>query len=181
MFKKAFIFSVVLAGVLIMAVSTNIFSYPGGAPPGKTNSPADASNCTSCHDEATVRKIENRITSDAVNNMYTPGQTYTLTSKMSGVETVKRIGFEASPQNASGKLLGTLIASDAVRTKLVGDGKYITHTNKGSQAVNGMIEWTFKWTAPPAGTGDVVFYASFLVGSSPQVVYTTTYTLKEKK
>ncbi|MEI6767171.1 MAG: Reeler domain-containing protein [Bacteroidota bacterium] len=180
MFKKAFIFSTVLTAVIVMAVSTQIFSYPGGAPVGKTGSPGDASNCTSCHD-ATMRKVDNHITSDAVNNVYTPGQTYTITAKMSGVETVKRIGFEVSPQNVAGKLLGTLTLTDAEKTQLLDKGKYITHTNKGSLVTGGMGSWTFKWTAPAAGAGDVVFYGSFLVGSKPQVVYTTSYTLKEKK
>ncbi len=116
-----------------------------------------------------------------MNNVYTPGQTYTLTAKMSGVETVKRIGFEVSPQNAAGKILGTMALTDAVKTQLLDKGKYLTHTNKGSLVTGGMGSWTFKWTAPAAGSGDVTFYGSFLVGSKPQVVYTTTLVLKEKK
>ncbi|HNZ43269.1 MAG TPA: Reeler domain-containing protein [Bacteroidales bacterium] len=159
--------------------SLQLFSYPGGAPAAKTGSPADAKTCMACH-KATLKKQEGMITSDAENNMYEPGKTYTIQAAAKGSANTVRIGFEVSPQNAAGELLGTLILTNPDETKLIGKGKYITHTDQGSRA-QGSKKWSFNWKAPAAGTGDVTFYGSFMVSESSQLVYTSTLTLKEKK
>jgi len=159
--------------------SLQLFSYPGGAPAAKTGSPADVKTCMACHN-ATLKKQEGMITSDAVSNVYEPGKTYTIKATVSGSAGVQRIGFEVSPQNVSGTLMGKLILTDSDRTKLIGKGKYITHSEKGSRA-EGSNSWSFKWQAPAAGSGDVTFYGAFMVSEASQVVFTSTLALKEKK
>ncbi|HNX07008.1 MAG TPA: hypothetical protein PKL96_05445 [Bacteroidales bacterium] len=168
--------TVVFAG---MFFSVQLFSYPGGAPAAKTGSPSDVKTCMACH-KATLKTQEGMITCDAANNMYEPGKTYTMEAAAKGSANTVRIGFEVSPQNAAGKLLGTMFLTNPDETKLIGKGKYITHTDQGSRA-QGSKKWSFKWKAPAAGTGDVTFYGSFMVSESSQMVYTSTLTLKEKK
>lgn len=131
-----------------------------GAAPGYTGSPGDSlKNCTSCHGGTAITEAD-WITSNIPSNGYQPGKTYTITAtnKESGAT---RFGFEVSPQNIKGDLLGKIVVTDSVRTKFVGDGnKYITYTANGIEGVNQM-SWTFDWIAPSAGTGDVVFYGGF--------------------
>jgi hypothetical protein len=67
-------------------------------------------------------------------------------------------GFEVSPQDMDGNLIGTLAAGDG--SKLVGSGKYVTHTAASTAATK---IWTFGWTAPATGIGDVTFYGAFVV------------------
>jgi hypothetical protein len=160
-------------------LSLQLFSYPGGAPAGKTGSPSDAKTCMACHN-ATLKTQDGMITSDAVSNFYEPGKTYTIKASAKGSSGVRRIGFEISPQNTSGKLVGTLVLTNTDETKLIGKGKYITHTDKGSTA-QGSKDWTFSWKAPQAGSGDVTFYGAFMVSESSQLVFTSTLLLKEKK
>jgi hypothetical protein len=63
-------------------------------------------------------------------------------------------------ENRHGNLLGTLELIDTVKTKLVGNNKYITYTKYGVDGLDSLA-WYFNWIAPAAGTGDVVFYGGF--------------------
>ena len=54
-----------------------------------------------------------------------------------------------------------MILTNAPETKLVGAGKYITHTSNGTTGNNGVKEWSFNWTAPTTGSGTVTFYGCF--------------------
>lgn len=170
-----FITVLFIAGV----ANLKLFSHSAGAPAGKTGSTSDAKTCMACHN-ATLKTQEGMITSDAAGNMYEPGKTYTINAAAKGTATVKRIGFEISPQNPSGLLMGTIIPTNTDETKLIGKGKYITHTDKGSTA-KGSKNWSFNWKAPQAGSGTVTFYGAFMVSETSQLVYTSTLSLKEKK
>lgn len=126
--------------------------YPGGAPAGYTGSPGDGHNCTSCHN-GSATTVSGWITSTIPAEGYTPGTNYTITVTLTGTGTK---GFEVSPQNASGAVLGTLAAGTG--SKLVGSGQYVTQT---SAKTSNPAVWTFTWTAPAAGTGNVTFYGAF--------------------
>lgn len=177
--KKSAIAIFITALFITGVVNLQLFSHSAGAPAGKTGSPSDAKTCLACHD-ATLKTQEGMITSDVVNNLYEPGKTYTIKASAKGTAGVKRIGFEISPQNLSGKLMGTLILTNADETKIIGKGKYITHTGKGSTA-KGSKNWSFNWKAPQAGSGTVNFYGAFMVSETSQLVFTSTLSLKEKK
>lgn len=71
--------------------------YPTGAPPEKTGSPGDGSDCTQCHG-GTAGNATGWITSNIPTDGYTPGQVYqiTATNQISGTG---KYGFEVSPQN----------------------------------------------------------------------------------
>lgn len=129
--------------------------YPVGAPPGYTNSPYDGKNCTHCM-EGTATPLADMITSDIPVEGYQPGVTYNILVTATG-EGNK--GFEISPMNSSGYLMGTLIAG--TDSKLVGSDKYITHT----LAEEGNTKsWLFQWTAPSPGVGTITFYGSVAIG-----------------
>ncbi len=131
--------------------------YPSGAPAGYSGSPHDGKNCTHCHG-GTATQLDSLITSIIPETGYIPGETYDITAAISGSG---KKGFEISPQNFIGDILGTLHSGTG--TKLVGNGDYITHSsgNNANPAV-----WHFTWTAPAEGTGDVVFYGSFAIRES---------------
>jgi hypothetical protein len=131
-----------------------------GAPAGYTGSPGDGRNCTACH-AGTATSQNGLITSNIPVFGYSPDSIYAITASIATAGVVK-FGFEVSPQNVSGTKLGTLTATNSTQTQLVNSGKYITHKLAGtSTTTTGSKSWTFNWTAPIAGTGDVTFYGAF--------------------
>ena len=173
------------AGLVIALCSTtsSVNSSSSGAPSGKANDPASGSaNCTGCHSgTATSATTQASITSTIPTAGYTPGATYTITANVNFTGRSK-FGFQVSPQNAAGTLLGTLINTSA-QTKLIGGAKYVTHTTAGNSGTN-TKSWTFDWTAPAAGTGAVTFYGSFMAsngdgGTNGDIIYTTSYAVTE--
>jgi hypothetical protein len=157
--KKFFIFYlfVFVAVMAFYSFSGNDVRYPSGAPAGYTGSPSDGKDCTHCHN-GTASDVDGWITSNAPETGYVPGETYDITLT---VASGGKKGFEISPQSFSGNLQGELHA--VAGTKLVGSGKYITHSNKVSS--NPAI-WTFQWTAPAEGTGNVVLYGAVAINES---------------
>jgi hypothetical protein len=142
--------------------------YPGGSPAGYTGSPGDGKDCVQCHGGSSST-VDNWITSDIPAEGYTPGDSYTITVTVTG--TGKK-GFEVSPQDLAGNLLGTLAAGPS--NELAGNGKYVTQ----SSGVNSNpAVWSFTWTAPDAGTGEVTFYGAFTV--SEPVTKLSTLTVGE--
>lgn len=137
---------------------TGLVANNTGAPAMRTGSPGDTKSCTICH-TGTAQQVTGIITTNIPPAGYVPGATYIIDA-LCVDPTRTRFGFEISPQNATGAKLGVLSISDAVRTKLVGSGKYITHTSAGTSGA-GSILWSFNWTAPPTGSGDVTFYGAF--------------------
>jgi large repetitive protein len=153
-----------------------------GAPAGRTGSPGDGSNCTACH-AGTATTSAGLITSNIPAGGYTPGQTYQITASVSSPGRTK-FGFQVSPQNISGTLLGTLVNTTPTLTQLVGSSKYITHTSAGNQGGNGSHSWTFNWIAPTAGTGNVTFYGAFNAtnsnnSTSGDIIFLSTLAVQE--
>jgi len=156
----------------IVLLSSFAVFYPGGAPDGVTGSPGDGANCVQCH-EGTVNSATGWITSDIPAGGYIPGNTYLITATNSLTGSGK-YGFEVSPQNASGVLLGTLAAG--TNSQLVGSGKYVTHKSASST----VKVWTFQWTAPIAGTGNVTFYGAFALNYLPGATVLSTLAVSEQ-
>lgn len=154
--KKLLFVSSIFA-IFIFTQSMMIMKKDGAAP-GYTGSPGDSfKNCTACHGGFAV-EVEDWISSDIPAEGYVPGMTYTITAtnKESGAT---RFGFEISPQDTLGNLMGSMIITDAVRTKFVGGTKYITYTENGVEGVNS-LSWSFQWVAPKSEE-DVTFYGGF--------------------
>jgi hypothetical protein len=158
-----------------------VHSSSAGAPAGRTGSPGDGSNCTGCHSGTAINQT-GWITSNIPASGYTPGQTYQITGTATSSGRTK-FGFQISPQNPSGQLLGTM-ASTSANTQLTGSNKYMTHTAAGNQGGNGSHTWTFNWTAPAAGTGDVTFYGAFNATNNSSttagdIIYLSTLAVQE--
>ncbi len=155
---KKIIYSMLAVMVLTISISgfNTAISNPDGAPAGRTGSPGDGGatcQASGCH-SGSPATVANIITSNVPVTGYVPATTYTITVTVTG--TGKK-GFQVSPQNTAGTLLGTLTAGTG--TKIVST-KYVTHTSakNTSSAV-----WTFQWKAPAAGTGNVTFYGAFAI------------------
>ncbi len=184
--KKKIIFFVFVT-VLVTALThsfNNATSNASGAPAAKTGSPGDGSTCKDCHSGSSVTAQTGWITSDIPSSGYVPGSTYTITATAT-VSNITKFGFEISPQNSSGTVLGTMMCTNSTETKLISTNKYITHKSAGTTATNGSKTWSFSWTAPTKGSGDVTFYGAFLAANangddSGDKVHTSTLTVSEE-
>jgi hypothetical protein len=162
--KRKLLFSTaIIVTVTLSFISTLTVSLPTGAPANVANDPSSgSSNCTNCH-AGTPTAVTGWITSNIPASGYVPGTTYTITGTVTSPgRTI--FGFEISPQNPNGTLVGSLVITNATATKIVGT-KYVTHTQAGNSGTN-TRSWSFNWTAPTTGVGPVTFYGSFLGGNS---------------
>ena len=163
--SASFTAGAILFVILMASFGGGSLKNSGGAPAGNTNSPGDGQNCTHCMG-GTALQVTGWITSDVPSTGYVPGTSYTITVTATG--TGKK-GFEVSPQDVSGNLIGTLTAGTG--TKLVGSNKYVTHNAAKS---GNPSTWSFLWTPPAGGAGDVVFYGSIIVSLSNTKITTLT-------
>jgi hypothetical protein len=166
------IFSLILVSINLLESkgSHSAYAFSSGAPGGNTNSPGDGANCTQCHTNAPLNNI-NIFTfvfsSNIPSGGYVPGQTYTISMGISNTSSSK-IGFEATAERTSTSAKeGTMVITDAARTKTTNAGAAVTHTAAGATVVSaGANAWQFDWTAPSAGTGQVTFYGIYNVTNS---------------
>jgi hypothetical protein len=180
--KRKLLFSTaIIVTVTLSFISTLTVSLPTGAPAAVANDPASgSSNCTNCH-AGTATTTTGWITSTIPASGYVPGTTYTITGTVTSPgRTI--FGFQISPQNPNGTLVGSLIITNATATKIVST-KYVTHTQGGNSGTN-TRSWSFDWTAPTSGAGPVTFYGSFLGGnnnasSSGDLTYITSSTFQQ--
>jgi hypothetical protein len=154
---KSLLYLVIPAGTIILA---SWILSPGGSPGGKSGSPGDGgASCTQCH-TGTAQQATGWITSNIPASGYVPGQTYTITA--TGTHNgVQKFGFELTAEDADAAKKGTFIITNAAQTKLVNGAKAVTHTSGGNTPSGNSKTWTFDWTAPAAGTGQVTFYGAF--------------------
>ncbi len=154
-----------------------------GSPGGKTGSPGDGANCSQCH-SSSVKAKEGWITTDIPDEGYQPGEEYTITLTASQAG-IPRFGFELTAEDAAGAKTGTFDTAGNNEIALVNQSKAVTHRSTGITASNGSKSWSFKWTAPSIGTGEVGFYAAINAanadgGTSGDAIYTTNLKIDEK-
>lgn len=160
---KNYIYTVFAAAVCIIVLQsfnlTDLGKMRDGSEPGHTGSPADGKNCTVCHG-GRAETVVGWISSDIPASGFVPGTRYTIRAVNRSIGHT-RFGFQVSPQNLQGNILGTLIATDTLRTKIVGDNNgYITYRPAGVVGQDSMV-WTFDWIAPADSVNEVVFYGAF--------------------
>lgn len=173
MFKKIYVSFIIITLTVIVMFNYNhsVHSNTSGAPAGKTGSPGDGSSCNSCHSTSgTPVTGAILITSNVPTGGYISGNTYSITVRAAH-STFNKFGFQISPQATNGNLLGTLAITNVNETQLVGSGKYVTHKSAGTSGtsipmVGNFKEWSFNWTAPAPGTGDVTFYGAAILANS---------------
>ncbi|MGA2824077.1 MAG: choice-of-anchor V domain-containing protein [Bacteroidales bacterium] len=162
---KKFLLYLVLSYSLVIFLTSfnyNDGKYSDGSPAGYTDSPHDGKDCSvsGCH-SSTSALVSNYITTNIPSQGYTPGASYQITITVPGTNGDAK-GFEVSPQDSAGTILGSLTAGTGSKLT-AGNTGYITQSSavSGSPAV-----WVFDWTAPAAGTGQVTFYGAFISGFS---------------
>ncbi len=133
---------------------SEIYEWSTGAPASKTGAPGE-NTCTQCHSGSTMSAVGVIITdfNNGLGNTYVPGQTYDITISGSGSTTN---GFQMTSLNSSDAAAGDFIAGTNSELTNGGGKKYINHS-----ASSGISSWTFEWTAPLAGEGDVTFYYAY--------------------
>ncbi len=181
-----FVISIFALTVVSPSSSTSAYANASGSPGSRTGSPGDLSSCNACH--AGILNPGSAIatiTSASLLSGYTPGQTYTISAGITGT-TSNKIGFEATVErDLNNAKTGSLIITDAVRTKTTNFGNAVTHNSTaGTTATAGANAWTFDWTAPVAGTGAVTIYGSFNAtngngSTSGDQVYTASFNVIE--
>lgn len=167
--KLLYVGLVSVFGIIVMQSFSGSGKYPSGATAGQTGSPGDGSNCSSCHGGTVTPNTTGIITHNIPATGYVPGTTYTITVTVNGSG---KKGFELSPQNATGTQKGTLMAGS--NTNVLTSGKYITHQN---QVTTASAVWSFQWVAPVAGSGNVTFYAAYVI-NKPNI-FLTNVTVSE--
>lgn len=148
--------------------SLNFHMRSSGSPGGNTGAPGQFNGRTcansSCHSGNAILQL-NMITSDIPASGYKPGETYTITGTVSEPG-ITKFGFEISPQDSAGNLLGSLTVTNSTETQLTNQSKSVTHTFAGNSGPSGTKSWSFDWTAPSAGTGLVTFWGAFNAANS---------------
>lgn len=166
----------IIGAVALSVILWSASPYAAHSPGGKTGSPADGSNCTQCH-AGSPQTISNWITTNIPSSGYVPGQTYTIT--LTGTHTgVSRFGFELTAEDSKSNKVGTFTITNSTETGLTNGSHAVTHTGNGLTPTNNTKTWSFEWTAPAAGTGDVKFYAALNAANGDQsaggdVIYLT--------
>ena len=173
--------------VLILAMN-DIISRSGGAPDGRTGAPGDMTCQNGCHNSFDLNSGpgSTNITSNIPETGYISGETYTinLIVKHSGRT---KYGFGALAYGVTANDgIGTVSLTDSTRTQLnvAGNKQYLTHTSEGNTQSQDSALWSFDWTAPEIGTGDISIHAAFVAasnsdGNKEDYVYTDTLSISE--
>jgi hypothetical protein len=163
-----------------------LFSWvlsPGGSPGGKTGSPGDGgTTCTQCH-SGSAQQATGWITSNIPATGYVPGQTYTITATATH-NGAQLFGFEVTAEDDLNAKKGTWAITNATQTKLVNGGKAVTHTANGTSPSGNSKTWSFNWTAPATGSGQMTFWGAFNAangngGTSGDVIYVSSLAVNE--
>ena len=158
--KSIFILGSIIAIAILFYPQSTIGKLTG-SPGGKTGSPMDNSDCTSCHNVTGTTVSTTNITSNIPSTGYIPGNTYTITANLSNWGP---LGFEITcEENTNNTKTGTFFNTNTSETQLVNNGNAITHTAAG----NSLNTWIFDWEAPSIGTGDITFYGAFITAGYP--------------
>lgn len=154
-----------IIGVLLLGVSQQATTNSSGAPTnnvagnGYAGAPAEnGRTCATsgCHNGPATAKAGMITVQGLQGGAYIPGETYII--EVGTSEPSQRWGFQAAVQTPTGDAAGTLATRDN-ETRLPQVAGYITHTTAGN-AGNNTKSWSFDWTAPAAGTGDVGVYVA---------------------
>lgn len=147
----------------MLAVSVSAFAYSGGPPNNYANNPPNSSNCSTCHSSFGVNSGNGEFLISLGVEEYTPGETYEVSVTLTDPGQ-SRWGFELTVQDDSNFMAGSFAVTDATNTQLADQGgdspDFMKQTSAGTYNGDGSATWTFDWTAPESGSGDVTFYAS---------------------
>ncbi len=130
---------------------------------GFTGSPGEntCANGANCHSQFSLNSGPGSvsISTNIPNGIYVPGTTYqiAITVRQTGMPL---FGFGCEALNSSNQNAGTLVVTDAIRTKkqnATNGRANMTHQTNGGLSADSAT-FTFNWTAPATNVGDVTFY-----------------------
>ncbi|MDW8272665.1 MAG: T9SS type A sorting domain-containing protein [Chitinophagales bacterium] len=157
-------------------------------PTGRTQDPVNNSTCAAsgCHDswapfnlERAIITIGPNISNQSPLNgfQYSPGTQYVMVVTVLG--TANRYGFQMSALGTSNQNAGTFSNINSNTSVQSQNGiSYIGH-----QSASGSVSsWSFNWTAPPQGFGNVTFYTAINKAYAPSgdandSIFHRTYTV----
>jgi hypothetical protein len=186
--KKAIALTfVTVIGIIIF--STIAFTSNNGKA-AKTGAPGENA-CNQCHSTNALNSGGGSVTissPDLVNWSYVPGFTYNINVKVKKTG-VGKFGFcfEALlPSGANAGLISTTGSPNAkslAATVLGNSRNSAVHMQPNNFGTDSLI-FTFQWTAPAAGTGNITFYAAGNAtnssnSSSGDFIYTTNQLITE--
>ncbi|UCE18049.1 MAG: hypothetical protein JSV84_14470 [Gemmatimonadota bacterium] len=154
-----------LGFLLIMGFSAIFWAYSSNPPNGRAGDPPSRMTCTQCHDSFALNSGDGMLSIDNVPDIYTPGETYTITVTLSDPGQ-SRWGFELTTLDDDNAQAGTIVVTEDTNTQLSDNSgsnpDYIKQRSAGTFAGtnDGPVSWTFDWTAPLTDVGEVTFYAS---------------------
>ena len=178
--KKILLSTLFMASVftLTLTLSSNA-NGPGG---NRTGSPGSSGNCASCHGGGNFNGslIAGIVEIGDTNfiSTYTPNKVYEVYVNAKGTSTKK--GFQATIVKSDISAAGTLA------TAPTGTSCYMSGTKKiwGHTTPNTIGKWRMQWTAPAAGTGNIVVYSAAVLangngGDNGDQAVTTSKTITE--
>ena len=136
--------------------------YTDGPPPGHTGG-FNEPTCRACHSDNPLNQDEGALELSGAPDVYTPGQSYTLTVELTrpGLRTA---GFQLAARHGEGDRAGLqageLRAIDEWVQVIEGIESaisYAQHTGGGTSLVADTVRWSIEWRAPDRPGGAVIF------------------------
>jgi hypothetical protein len=149
-----------VAALVVVSLARAGWGFSAGPPEGFTGAPGGESTCAACHGNLDTGGGSLRLLAP---QQYAPGDTLDLRVALQQVGQ-KRWGFELTAVTATAAPGGRIVRTDFVRTNLtsIRSRQYLKQTAVGTD--NGVLDvapgWSFRWVAPPTGTGPITFYAT---------------------
>lgn len=181
--------------LLVVILGSAAISNVGGPSPGYSGAPNESTcSAAGCHGQAnTDNQHGGKMALKLGENLtrYAPNQTYILTVKVADPAYDGRMGFLLTALNAQNQAAGKfkiLNGEVSLASQEIGGTKrlYARHTTEGNRpSIPKAKAWTLNWTAPPAGSGSVTFYAAGVCGNgnlqadADDHTYTTRLILQE--
>jgi hypothetical protein len=157
---------------------------------GKTGSPGENA-CNQCHNTNALNSGGGSVTISSPNMpnwVYFPGTTYVINVKVKKLGLGKfGFGFEALlPSGANGGLIQTASSANAktLSATVLGNSRTNAVHKQPNHFAQDSLTFSFDWTAPVAGTGNITFYAAGNAtnsanNSSGDFIYTTNQLVTE--
>ncbi|MCW5906578.1 MAG: T9SS type A sorting domain-containing protein [Chitinophagales bacterium] len=166
--KKLLLLGSALVMAAILFNTTTVNSEISKPPAGSAGDPITGKSCaqSGCHPSPALTPSSNDLTinigtgtpTTPLNSSfsYDGGTAYNIAFLPTAF--TGRYGFQIIALDAANNMAGTFTVTNAATTaiKTAGNYKYMGHLNASS-----FKQWVFKWTAPPASTGDVTFYYAY--------------------
>ena len=179
--------AVVLLAAAALAAAAVPPPYKDGPPLAHTGGFGEQT-CRQCHSDADLNVPGGSVTLIGLPPAYAPGRTYELVVTLTRTG-MMRGGFELAARYAEGPGAGTqagVLQPVDARAEPAPDSAnhvtYLRHTLAGTTVSGDSSHWTFRWTAPAAPLGPVVFHVAGNAANyddSPlgDFIYTTAVTV----